>query len=49
MAAREGFTRIRKVLVVISVLWAVACAAMFQSMADHSPGVVLFFLMVCFG
>jgi Na+/melibiose symporter-like transporter len=47
MAAREGFARIRKVLAVISALWLIACAALFWSVTDaHSPGVLLFFLIV---
>ena len=46
MAAREGFARIRKVLIVIGTLWAAACVAMFWSITDqHSVGEFLFFLM----
>jgi Na+/melibiose symporter-like transporter len=47
MAAREGFARIRKVLAVISTLWAAACVAMFWSFAvEHTLGEFLFFLFV---
>jgi Na+/melibiose symporter-like transporter len=47
MAAREGFARIRKVLAVISALWAAACGAMFWSFTvEHTLGEFLFFLVV---
>jgi Na+/melibiose symporter-like transporter len=47
MAAREGFARLRKVLAVISILWLLACAAMFWYLtATHAPGEFFFFLIV---
>lgn len=47
MAAREGFARTRKVLAVISTLWAAACAALFWFSTDeHNPSQFLFTLIV---
>jgi Na+/melibiose symporter-like transporter len=47
MAAREGFARIRKVLIVIGTLWAAVCVALFWYIADdHTVGEFLFFLIV---
>jgi Na+/melibiose symporter-like transporter len=46
MAAREGFARIRKVLAVISALWAAACVAMFWFWGNHSGDVFLFCLFL---
>jgi hypothetical protein len=45
MAAREGFARLRRVLVVMSILWLIACAALFWSVGNHTP-VVFFFLLI---
>jgi hypothetical protein len=45
MAAREGFIRLRKVLVVVSGLWLITCAAVTWSLVK-TPGELLFFLIV---